>query len=233
MFLQTSITAFQLMFSIGIFAHEMRIKASKVSNFKLVRRWLLIRFCLEKLLSHIALLIRITITLLHKLLKPGQLIWSCPWTSPCSSSTSWILCGEPLTEDFDNYGNSFTPSLKFWEEEALNTWRISLAVHLSSVWVHQTLLKDITARHIKTLQSPLIWNIKTLIMWLNTNLDSMFISNSSIQYLINTWEIRYRENVLTTKRKTWICVRAGGGSAELELYWRESDELELCLRGSN
>ena len=48
MFLQTSITAFQLMLSTGIFAHEMRIKASKVSNFKLARRWLLIRFCLEK-----------------------------------------------------------------------------------------------------------------------------------------------------------------------------------------
>ena len=56
MFLQTSITAFQLMFSTGIFAHEMRIKASKVSNFNLVRRWLLIRFCLEKPLSHIAVL---------------------------------------------------------------------------------------------------------------------------------------------------------------------------------
>jgi hypothetical protein len=38
MFLQTTITAFQLMFSTGIFAHEMRIKASKVSNFKWVRR---------------------------------------------------------------------------------------------------------------------------------------------------------------------------------------------------
>jgi hypothetical protein len=36
MFLQTTITAFQLMFSTGIFAHEMRIKASKVSNFKWV-----------------------------------------------------------------------------------------------------------------------------------------------------------------------------------------------------
>lgn len=48
MFLQTSITTFQLMFSTRIFAHKMRIKASIVSNFKLVRRWLLIRFCLEK-----------------------------------------------------------------------------------------------------------------------------------------------------------------------------------------
>jgi len=74
MFLQTSIIAFQLMFSTRIFAHEMHIKASKVSNFKLVRRWLLIRFCLEKTLSHIAVLTGITITVLHKLLKPCQLI---------------------------------------------------------------------------------------------------------------------------------------------------------------
>jgi hypothetical protein len=36
MLLQTNITAFQLMFSTRIFAHEMRIKASKVSNFKWV-----------------------------------------------------------------------------------------------------------------------------------------------------------------------------------------------------
>ena len=74
MFLQTSITAFQSMLLTGIFAHEMCIKASKVSNFKQVHRWLLIRFCLEKPLSHIAVLTGITITLLHKLLKPGQLI---------------------------------------------------------------------------------------------------------------------------------------------------------------
>jgi hypothetical protein len=48
MFLQTSITALQLMFSTRLFAHETHIKASKVSNLKLVRRWLLISFCLEK-----------------------------------------------------------------------------------------------------------------------------------------------------------------------------------------
>jgi hypothetical protein len=36
MFLQTTITAFQLMFSTGMFAHEMRIKASTVSNFEWV-----------------------------------------------------------------------------------------------------------------------------------------------------------------------------------------------------
>ena len=38
------------MFTIGMFAHEMHIKESKATNFKLECKWNLIRFCFENLL---------------------------------------------------------------------------------------------------------------------------------------------------------------------------------------
>ena len=89
-FLHNNLTWSYFISPIGIFANEIRIDASSVSSAKLDRRWFMIKFCLEKPLTHIVALEGITNTHCQIVCKPSQLV-----NHPCAvvySHICFMIC---------------------------------------------------------------------------------------------------------------------------------------------
>ena len=80
-------TLSQSISSIGLFANEIHINPSNVLNAKLAHRWLLIKFCLEKPLSHIVVLEGNTSTL-TALSQPKFVTWVVNSSYHIQSNTS-------------------------------------------------------------------------------------------------------------------------------------------------